>query len=977
MHKLFLRISISGTLSIPSGTGTAIYTVTPQTGSCVGTPFLVTVTVSFDCVSATIGTQPLDNSMCATSGNASFTVNPNGTPPFTYQWEYIDSEIWSIRNKGTPAGASYSNSNKTSTLGVSGITSPGTYQFRCSITNCSPASNTTSNAATLTVNASLSAPVPEIPEQPTCTEATGSVVLNGLPSSGTWTLTRNPGGIITTGTGTSTTISGLTEGTYSFTVNTTGGCISDASAEVIINSQPPTPVVTDQTASIETGETFTVTPAGTPPGTEYTWGDPVYTGEVTGGSAQSIPQPSISGSLTIPSGSGTAVYTVTPVTGTCTGNTFTLTVTVTSSCVPVTIGTQPSDANMCANNGDASFTVISNGTPPFNYQWQYYDGADWTNVSNDLPIGATYSNTETGTLGVTGITTAGSYQYRCIVTNCTSISIITNDATLTVNESQTAPIPGTTLQPTCSVATGSVELSGLPSSGTWILTRNPGGITISGTGTRTTVSGLPEGTYSFIAENANGCISPPSSDVTINAQPPSPVVTNQTVTIQTGETFTVIPEGTPPGTTYTWSAPVYTSGVTGGSAQTIPQTSISGVLTIPTGTGTATYTVTPVSESCVGVQFTVTVNVSYDCVPVSIQTQPLGTSICSVFDEASFTVVARGTSPSYQWQYLNGSTWVNVTNETPAGAIYVNSSTATLGASGFISGGTYQYRCNVKNCTSNSINSSPVTLIIYESPASPVPEAPVQPTCTVATGSVVAGGLPSSGTWTLTRNPGNINITGTGTTTLISGLTPGTYYFTVTNANGCVSSASADVIINAQPPIPNVPNQTATIQSGETFNVTPAGQPQGTTYTWTAPVYTGAVSGGSAQSNPQSSIFGTLTIASGSGTAIYTVTPVAGSCTGAPFTVTVNVTTACIPATISTQPSPRSFCAVTGGESFTVVATGTAPHNYQWQYNNGGIWTNVLNGIPAGASYTDQNSPVIGSIRNFSTRNLSIQLLYN
>src|SRR5659263_319074 len=40
--------------------------------------------------------------------------------------------------------------------------------------------------------------------QPTCDLPAGSVILGGLPSSGTWTLTRMPGAVITTGTGTST-----------------------------------------------------------------------------------------------------------------------------------------------------------------------------------------------------------------------------------------------------------------------------------------------------------------------------------------------------------------------------------------------------------------------------------------------------------------------------------------------------------------------------------------------------------------------------------------------------------------------------------------------------------------------------------------------------------------------------------------------------------------------------------------------------
>ena len=63
--------------------------------------------------------------------------------------------------------------------------------------------------------ATPSAPTVGTITQPTCTVATGSVVLNGLPSSGTWTI--NPGGI--TGTGTSTTITGLASGFYFLELN--------------------------------------------------------------------------------------------------------------------------------------------------------------------------------------------------------------------------------------------------------------------------------------------------------------------------------------------------------------------------------------------------------------------------------------------------------------------------------------------------------------------------------------------------------------------------------------------------------------------------------------------------------------------------------------------------------------------------------------------------------------------------------------
>ena len=371
-------------------------------------------------------------------------------------------------------------------------------------------------------------------------------------------------------------------------------CVSSASADVIINTQPPIPNVPNQTATIQSGETFNVTPAGQPPGTTYTWTAPVYSGGVSGGSAQTNPQSSIFGTLTITSGSGTAIYIVTPVSGSCTGAPFNVTVNVTTACIPATISTQPSGKSFCAVSGEESFTVVASGTAPFTYQWQYNNGGIWTNVLNGIPAGASYTNQNTPVMGVSGISAPGIYQYSCYITNCTSGNVRSNAATLTVNGVPSVPAVGTITQPTCTSPTGSLVLNGLPASGTWTLTRNPGGIITTGTGTSTIVSGLVSGTYSFIVTSAAGCISNTLSDVKINTQPPTPAVSDQTTAILSEGTFTVTPFGVPPGTTYTWTAPVYTGGVTGGSAQTIPQTSITGVLTIPFGRGKATYIVTPV-----------------------------------------------------------------------------------------------------------------------------------------------------------------------------------------------------------------------------------------------------------------------------------------------------------------------------------------------------------------------------------------------
>src|SRR5205814_7374396 len=115
-------------------------------------------------------------------------------------------------------------------------------------------------------------------------------------------------------------------------------------------------------------------------------------------------------------------------------------------------------------------------------------------------------------------------------------------------------------------------------------------------------------------------------------------------------------------------------------------------------------------------------------------------------------------------------------------------------------------------------------------PQPPTPSVPIvgtitQPTCTVATGSVVLSGLPA-GNWTI--NPGAI--TGNTATTTITGLTPGTYNYAVTNAGGCASPASADVVINPQPPTPSVPIVGTITQDRKTVakgNIVQSGLPAG------------------------------------------------------------------------------------------------------------------------------------------------------
>ncbi|HEX2969983.1 MAG TPA: T9SS type A sorting domain-containing protein [Bacteroidales bacterium] len=98
-----------------------------------------------------------------------------------------------------------------------------------------------------------------------------------------------------------------------------------------------------------------------------------------------------------------------------------------------------------------------------------------------------------------------------------------------INDCPTAPLVGTINQPDCNKATGSVVLNNLPVPGNWVITKNPGGTTISGSGTDITISGLATGTYTFTVTNASGCISEPSPNVVINAPPIIPTISTSPV----------------------------------------------------------------------------------------------------------------------------------------------------------------------------------------------------------------------------------------------------------------------------------------------------------------------------------------------------------------------------------------------------------------------------------------------------------------
>jgi len=802
----------------------------------------------------------------------------------------LPTSAWTVTV--SPGGATTTGSTATTT--VSGLAAGTTYTFTVTLTSSGCTSGPSGNAIVIAQPVTPSAPTVGTITQPTCALATGSVVLNGLPSSGTWTI--NPGGI--TGSGTSYTLSGLsTPGTYSYTVTNDVTCTSAASANIVFNAQPITPsapllgAITQPTCSTATGTvalsglpteawTVTATPGGLtitgstatanftglPDGATYTFTVTLTSSgctSVASGSAIINTQPAteaapIIGAITQPtcfvatgsvalSGLPTAPWTVTATPGgatlngsTATANfsgltagTYTFTTTLVSSgCIspasaPVTINVQPVTPSApivgtithptCAV---ATGSVVLNGLPG--------TGAWTINPGGINGSGSSYT--------VTGLTT-GTHNFT--ITNadgCTSAAsgdVVINTQPVT----PAAPTVGTITQPTCAVATGGVVLNGLPSSGTWVL--NPGAI--NGTGTTYTISGLTAGTYNYTVTNTDGCTSV-SSAVVINAQPATPsapivgTITQPTCAVATGS---VVLNGLPG--TGTWTI---NPGAINGTGTTYTITGIS--------TGTHNYTVTNASGCTSPASADVIVNAQ----PVTPLAPIIGVITQPTCTEATGSVALNGL-PNEAW----------TVTATPGGAT-ITGSTPGATFSGLAAGTTYTFTITLTSsgCTSPAsgnvvINAQPAT------PAAPAVGTITQPSCTVATGSVVLNSLPGTGTWTL--NPGAI--TGSGASHTIIGLVPGTYSYTVTNADGCTSVVSANIVINNQPPTPFPPaigaitQPTCTVATGSV--VIDSLPPMGT---WT--INPGAIAG----SGPT-----TLLTGLASGTYNFTVTNDLG-CTSAP-----------------------------------------------------------------------------------------------
>ena len=651
---------ISGNLANPTNTTqTATYTVTPTHNGCDGDVFTVIITVdptpTLNDISATFCT---GDDFSVSPVNGSDGIVPAGT---TYAWGTPDLESGltggEVGSGSTITGEleNTTNTSKTATYTVT-PTSDGCVgpEFTVTVT-INPGPNINDISSTICSED----PFQIIPENGT----------NGIVPAGTtytWDSPTTNGGLTGGAAGNGSSITGtLTNTTNStqtatYTVTPSSGSCSDNTFVVTITVDPR-PDITNMTTTVCSGEDFTLIPANNtnglvPDGTTYTWEAPTVTGGLSGGASGSGSD--ISGELINPTNtSQTATYTVTPTYNGCDGEEFIVTITVD----PIaTIDDQ--NIEVCA--GDEFIIAPANGTDGIvptgtTYSWEAPD------LESGLEEGAVGSgeNNMSGTLiNTTNVPLTATYTVTPTSNGCDGPEFT---ITVTVN-----PRPDIDDINTSICSEGSFNITpenvtdGIVPAGTtytWTLLSVDPGISGGLDGSGNSISGTLSNSASSsqtavyqVTPLAGSCASDTFSlTVTVD---PKPEVTDMTETICSGGSFDLSPvDGAngiiPVGTTYSWDAPFISGELTGGEADS--GSTIFGTLKNTSNiVQTATYTVTPIVDGCVGEDFEVIITVD----PVSTITD-ISINTCSgddfTINPANETdgIVPSGTT--YGWELIS------------------------------------------------------------------------------------------------------------------------------------------------------------------------------------------------------------------------------------------------------------------------------------------------------------------------------------
>ena len=917
----------ASTQSITVGAGS--YNVTASDGICSATT-TATITQSAGVNSSVVSTDV----SCSGGNNGSATVTGSGgTPPFTYSWSPVGGT-------GTTA----------SNLSAGSYTVTVTDAMGCSSTS----SVTISEPAQLSASTNVTAVLCNGGSNGNATV----IASNGTPG---YTYSWSPSG------GSGTTASGLSAGNYTVTVTDANGCATTANATVteptaLTASANATPALcngsADGTASVAAnngtpGYTYSWSPSGGSGTTANGLSAGSYTVTVTDAngctttanatvteptaltaSANATPalcNGSADGTASVAANDGTPGYTYSwsPSGGTganasslSAGN-YTVTVTDANGCTTTanTTVTEPTllvtnasaSPALCNGSADGTATAVaSDGTPGYTYSWAP-SGGNSANASGLLAGNYTVTVTDANGCITTANATvteptlltaaASATPVLCNGGSDGSASVVAGDGTpgytyswssggaaaqenslaagtytVTVTDANGCVTTATTsvTEPTALTASSSSTAvlcnGGADGSATVVAADGTPGYSYSWSpsgGNGATANGLAAGNYTVTVTDANGCTTASNIAVTeptqlVASAGSTPALCNGSAD---GTADVIAADGTP-GYIYSWSP-------SGGNAATA-----SGL-----AAGNYTVTVTDANGCTVSASATVTepllLTASASSIPV----------LCNAGNDGSASVIAYDGTPGYSYAWSSGGT---------------NSNEANLAA------GNYTVVVTDANgCTTTA------TVTVTE---------PTQLTASASSNAVLCNGG-SDGSASVIANDGTPGYSyswssgGSGSTE--NSLAAGTYTVTVTDANGCVITASATV---------TEPTALAAITSSSpvlcnggadgSASVTASDGTPGYSYAWS--------SGGSG-STENSLPAGTYTV---------TITDANGC-------VLVMTETVSEPTLLTTSASstPALCFGSADGTATVVAADGTPGYSYSW--SSGG--TNATEGnLPAG-----------------------------
>ncbi len=338
----------------------------------------------------------------------------------------------------------------------------------------------------------------------------------------------------------------------------------------------------------------------------------------------------------------------------------------------------------------------------------------------------------------------------------------------------------------------------------------------------------------------------------------------------------------------------------------------------------------------------------------------------------NYTITATYALPSTTITTANGSLTVRPAATTPvfaAGATSTRCQGAAVQSYTATASNTTGITYSISPATSGVINASTGsvtwsanysgTATITAVAASPCGNKTATHTVTINSTGTITGAATvcsgSNGTLNLTGAPAtvvrwesstdNINwtaIANTTTTLNYTNIPVTTTYRAIVSGNGCTNAISGTATVTVTPR-PVIANQTYYICKTGSFNFSPVDVPNGTTYTWSAPVTSSADITGGAAGTSQLAVNQTLT---NSGTtletAAYTVTPTYSGCSGNAFTITVYV----VP-TLTASASGTTTCS---GSAFSVTpGSNVSGTTYSWT-------AALVSGTATG--FSNQSTPV-------------------